>query len=111
MNKTAREWFEELPSPIREMAVENAKNANVLEEVCDTLTKAIDSFIWDETTQDWMFWHEVSLGNYDEALARIRQRECTIKECAEDFERRFGKGEKLPKHIPHRHKFSPIKFN
>ena len=30
MKKTAKEWFEELPSPIKDMAVENAKKICLL---------------------------------------------------------------------------------
>lgn len=127
MKKTVKEWFDDLPSPIREMAVENAEKRGVLMEKHECLTLAINSFFWDGTKQGHSFWSLVCCGMYEKALMLFKQKvakevQSEIKELTGCISNVLIADEsatitfvtvdgKLPKHIPHRHKFSPIKFN
>lgn len=149
MKKTAKEWFEELPSPIKDMAVENAKKKGILNKKWSNLNYALWSVEWENTEQWHKFWEEVRSGKYDEALSLLKPKvESTVdlstkakrdaysdkyaftsevvKElagCITDivtanaldittsFEPSQDYYAPISKHVPHRHKFSPIKFN
>lgn len=115
MIKTAREWFEELPSPIREMAIDEATKANRHKIYCYSLDQAITyAFNWDRSTQGFYFWQRVCMTEYDKALAQIKS---TSELIEIKFIQRNGelicqtKEPRPQKHVPHRHKYSPIKFS
>lgn len=149
MNKTAREWFKELPSPIREMAVENSEKEKIIDLKWSSLDNAVWSLNWDDSIQGYDFWFNVRRKDYGTALALLKPKaESTVdlstkakrdaysdkyaftsevvKEltgCISDivtanesditksFEPSQDYYEPITKHPPHRHKFSPIKFN
>lgn len=70
-SKTVREWFNELPEPIRGMALENIFPENE-GKIFKSLKDALQlSFWWSETKQDYDFWEYVWFGRYDKALACI----------------------------------------
>lgn len=120
MNKTAREWFEELPSPIRGMAVENAEIDLTINQDFETLEGSIISFLWIQTKQDYNFWLHVYCGKYDEALALLKPKTelkvqgdsfiSTQKTLQQQLFKEWPKISRFKKHTSHRHKLSPIKF-
>lgn len=71
-SKTVREWFNELPEPIRGMAFQNIDRIYEDKEY-DTIEDSIIMGIidWDKTNQGRKFWHLVSDGEYSEACALL----------------------------------------
>lgn len=70
--KKVREWFNELPEPIRGMAFE-CMNKVEAEKVYSTLKKAVifGTIDWGKTKQGDKFWDFVCEGEYQDALALI----------------------------------------
>lgn len=55
-NKTARQWFDELPAGLRSSAI-NASNGILLDDEYSCLVHAIScAFLWEHTEEGRSFW-------------------------------------------------------
>ena len=62
MEKTIKEWFNELPDGYRALALKNAIdfNENVINIDCKDICEAMSvAFIWDHTIEGHDFWSKV----------------------------------------------------
>lgn len=62
VNKTPREWLQELDEPYRTQAINNCDD-DWLDNTtdCDTLFSAItNGFIWTDTPEGWDYWSELA---------------------------------------------------
>jgi len=61
--KTAKEWFEQLPEPIRTQAIENTKHAQPYtgDNIFESLYSALfGGFNWDLTKQGEEYWNRIA---------------------------------------------------
>lgn len=74
VEKTAIEWFSDLPSPIKELAIENssniAKENGLYTSLCEALVRY---FVWEDTKQGHDFWGLVYDGKYKRAIKKLKQ--------------------------------------
>ena len=61
MNKTIKQWLEELPEPYRSQALENMSENSEVESLCIAIMKAFD---WDESPQGSKYWLSVYNGGF-----------------------------------------------
>jgi len=72
MKKSAKEWFEHLPEPIRSQAVENWEDSRREEkhDKFNSLVEALDTFPWAKTSQGFSYWNLINfrakLGEFDQ---------------------------------------------
>lgn len=68
--KTTKEWLNELPHPLNEMAIENVRNhrESILDDECSQMSYAVNSFDWMGSPQGHDFWSEI----YDYYRRKIR---------------------------------------
>jgi hypothetical protein len=74
-NKTALEWFNQLPEPYRTQAIENSTRPDA---VYQSLARAlIRNFNWASTPQKKFYWHDIyeraELGEFDTPQAEIKE--------------------------------------
>jgi hypothetical protein len=74
-NKTALEWFKQLPEPYRTQAIQNSTRPDA---VYQSLARAlIRNFNWASTPQKKFYWHDIyeraELGEFDTPQAEINE--------------------------------------
>ena len=75
--KTTKEWIDELPEDIREMAYIHTEN-DILEDLEPSLFEAIlGAFVWDEKIEKNRFWHLVAKGEFDQARTFLANQQKT----------------------------------
>lgn len=93
MQKTVREWLEELPEPYRSQAMDNLvkyplpKSRTLFSNIGDALLYGFD---WDLTPQGFSYWHRIKHGIIIQAAPTERQTaEALLKEFKEWYNSEF----------------------
>lgn len=80
--KTIKEWLNELPSPHRGQAFQNAKKGK-LPLLCKNVLEALeDAFIWDDTKEGHIYWSEFH-SRIKRGLVKMREVDGDLGEAVE----------------------------
>ena len=61
MKKTAKEWYQQLPEPIRSEAIENWNKSDITGkgDLLECLPDSLEAFWWDWTPQLFDYWKDI----------------------------------------------------
>lgn len=81
MEKTIREWLEELPEPYRTQALENTSKTNLQIFVSNIKTAIQFAFIWSDSDQGHNYWSDLHQSRKIDALTNYWQKRCKLAEA------------------------------